>query len=193
MLLWISKELRAHLRSSWCPALVYTNGHVNRHRGVHKISKWKHPNESQNVEPHQPFSLTKTFVWPLLSARPLSYLCTQYRNWCMEAQVYVAVPKYCYMDRYFLGNSPSSDAIRELSQIPPTLFFWGGGGGIKGSTWSPYSRFSRRLPLPRNKNHVLKTNAAKLISLYNGLRNRRLSGRRNCVLLFMHHWSVSEN
>ena len=56
----------------------------------------------------------------------------------MTALVLVAVPKYCCMDRYFLRNGHSSDAIPQLGQIPPTILFffflWSvqevGGGGV---------------------------------------------------------------
>lgn len=116
-------------------------------------------------------------------------------NWCTTALVHVAVPKYCYMDRYFLRKGRSSDAIPQLGQIPPTIFFegWGGWGEVnKRSTWRPYPHFSRRLPLPRNKSCAQKDAAGTLISLHSDFRKRGLCGCRNCELEFAHHRSLSE-
>ena len=116
-------------------------------------------------------------------------------NWCTTALVHVAVPKYCYMDRYFLWKGRSSDAIPQLGQIPPTVFFWRGvGGGVvnKRSTWRPYPHFSRRLPLPRNKSSAQKDAAGTLISLHSDFRNRGLSGCRECALEFPQHRSLCE-
>lgn len=115
-------------------------------------------------------------------------------NWCTTALVHVAVPKHCYMDRYFLRNGRSSDAIPQLGQIPPTIFFgWGGWGEVnKRSTWRPYPHFSRRLPLPRNNSSAQKDAAGTLISLHSDFRNRGLSGCPDCELEFAHHRTLPE-